>query len=124
MHRYSWSLVACTIAASSALAQQPAPHPATQEGFFRPAADPAINAAPAPRTPESAKAGRPESAPLPPEVARAFTSQIEAREALERELDRARRENDHAQTDAVRRPPPLIASPLDGTAPIVSPLNR
>jgi hypothetical protein len=121
MHRYSWSLAACALAASTVLAQQPAPR-ATEEGFFRPAADPAINAAPAPRVPEAVNAGRP--APLPPDVASAVASQVEAREALERELDRARRENARVQADAVRRPPPLIASPLEGTAPIVSPLDR
>ena len=59
-----------------------------------------------------------------PEVARAFSAQIEAREALERELDRAQREHARAQAEAARRPAPMIVSPLDGTAPIISPFDR
>jgi hypothetical protein len=155
MRRRSWPLVAFfAVACSAVFAQDPAPQPApqpppppavpppavpqppaqpsqqqraarpgTEEGFFRPAADPAINPPPVPLG--AAAVRRPEPAPLAPEIARAFAAQIEAREALERDLDRAQREAARAQAEAAaRRPPPLIVSPLDGTAPIISPLDR
>jgi len=152
MRRRSWSLVAgLALACSAAFAQQPAPQqpapqpapqqpapqpdqqppapqplhqPGTEQGFFRPAADPVITPAPAPLQ-RAANIGRSEPAPLPPEVARAFAAQVEAREALERDLDRAQREAARAQAEAAaRRPAPMIVSPLDGTAPIISPLDR
>jgi len=154
MRRRSWPLVAFfAIACSAAFAQDPAPQPApqpppqptpqpaapqppaqpsqqqraarpgTEEGFFRPAADPAINPPAAPLG--AAAVRRPEPTPLAPEIARAFAAQMEAREALERDLDRAERENARARADAAaRKSPPFIVSPLDGTAPIISPLDR
>jgi hypothetical protein len=101
----------------------PAPQPEMQEGFFRPADDPALNPAPVPFA-EPTNISRPGTLTVSPEVARAFADQVAAREALERELDRAQREHDRARADAARRPAPMIVSPLDGTAPIVSPLDR
>ena len=134
MRRYAWQVIAgFAIACSAAIAQQPAqpaaqpqpaPQPGPEPGFFRPAADPAINAAPASLARGAANVGRPEPAPLWPEAARAFTAQVEAREPLERDLDRARREAERVQAEVARRPAPLIVSPLDGTAPIISPLDR
>ena len=130
---------AAAIAACSALAQQDAPpqpapppsvqqpplsqppRPTTEEGFFRPETPPVLTAFP--EVPEPAATS---PAPQPEAVApfvEALVAQSRAREGLERELDRAEREN-RAHAEAVRKPPPLIASPLDGTAPIVSPLDR
>ena len=92
---------------------QTAPAPA-QEGFFRPSADPVITSFP------SLNAGVPQPAP----EAAALAQQRAEREALERDLDRSRREEAQARETAARATAPMIVSPLDGTAPIVSPLGR
>ena len=148
MRRHSLLLVAgFALACSAALAQQPAPpqpdpqataqqvvprqptlqppaqRPGSDEGFFRPAPDPVINP-PAPAARSAPNAGSPQAGVLSPDVANSFAAQVRAREALERELDRSQRENERAQAEAARRPAPMIVSPLDGTAPIISPLGR
>ena len=148
MRRHSWSLVAgFAITCSAAFAQQPAPpqpdppaavpqaapqqpvqeqpapRPGPEQGFFRPAPDPIINPPPSPFARGAPNTGNAQPGVISPDVANAFAAQVQAREALERELDRAQRENERVQAE-VRRPAPMIVSPLDGTAPIVSPLGR
>lgn len=130
MPRHSWLLVAGLAIASAAFAQQstqqqavqpPAQAPvASGEGFFRPADDPVINAAPYPGAQGEGSATRSDVAAL---AAEAAAAQAEVR-ALERELDRVQREHERARAAAAQRPAPMIVSPLDGTAPIVSPIDR
>jgi len=112
MERHARTFVAgLAFASVAAVAQQPP----QQEGFFRPL--PPTDVAPEPGTVESLR--------------EALAAERRAREAAERELDRTERElhrvegeNPQAQADVAQQPAPLIASPLDGTAPIVSPLDR
>ena len=111
-----------------AYAQQAVPRPPGQEdGFFRPSADPALT-----RFPSTSEIVNP---PSPPAIAvpvdpGLVAAQQASRDAAERELERASRESDRAarearaSLDAFGRPAPMIVSPLDGTAPIVSPLGR
>jgi hypothetical protein len=87
---------------------------AGEEGFFRPARDPALTSVPPSSVPATSRA-QAEGGP-PRDEAEA------AREAAERELDRSRREHLQAQSTA-QTARPLIVSPLDGTAPITSPLD-
>ena len=122
MRRHSWLLVVAMMASPS-IAQQPqARRDGTQEGFFRPETAPALRTLPEPAAPDATLATRRAEpvAPLPKEPA----VQARERESPERELDRAEREHARAQADAPRPVVPLIVSPLDGTAPIVSPLGR
>ena len=96
-----------------------------EEGFFRPSPDAALTRAPT--VPDSVPAAQPSReavpAPVAAELAVLQARQL-AREAAEQELDLARREQALAVAEAARRRPPMIVSPLDGTAPIVSPLER
>ena len=84
-----------------------------EDGFFRPANDPSLTRTP----PEPGIQPRPVTSAEA--VAAAELQANAAREAAERDLDRAAREHREAQASApvVR---PMIVSPLDGTAPIVS----
>lgn len=151
MRTESLSLIAAlALAASSAFGQQPqaepsppaaspAPQPQPQAapaalqplpqapvppdtGFFRPTDDPTLS-----RFPDVAGAERERGAaeglmtPADPAI---FAAQVRAAEVMERELDRAERADARARAEAARQPAPLIVSPLDGTAPIVSPLGR
>ena len=117
-----WGLAIAVFAgiASTALAQEgslarPAT-PAGEEGFFRPAPDPALTRFPTPD--EGLAATRAGQSQMPAD-AQALAI---AREAAERELDRTRQEHAQARHAApVARP--MIVSPLDGTAPIVSTLD-
>lgn len=98
---------------------QPQRDPAP-EGFFKPKADIAIGSSleavvPAPAT-QQAQSATP--------TVEALLADSLARDAAERELDRARQDHDRALAEAARTPPPMIVSPLDGTAPILSPLGR
>ena len=115
MRTRSWWFIGALAFLSPAVAQQ-----APEEGFFRPAPDPAINRAPiAPRL----EAPRPvEPLPAAPDAS-SVTAAVAGRMAIERELDRAEREHEQARQEAMRRPPPAIVSPLDGTANIRSPLD-
>jgi hypothetical protein len=110
-------LAPCAIAQQAA-APAPAPQAQQQEGFFRPAADPALTRFPS--TSEIAAPVAESTLVVDPAL---LALQARERAAAERELDRAQREA-RANVEAVRRPAPMIASPLDGTAPIVSPLER
>ncbi len=117
MHEHFMTLVLAIAAASTAtLAGAQAPQ--AGEGFFRPAADPALTSIPAPAPP--APAPRASRSPQPT--------------AAEQELARERRMADAAAMDRVEAlhsrvmaetPPkaPVITSPLDGTAPVMSPLD-
>ena len=123
MRNPTWLTIAA-LAASSALAQQPAPQqpvppqPAgPQPGFFSPTIPTVLSG-----LLESREAA-PGVAAAPPATGEAAAFGTQSREALEREMDRAQRESRRAREEAARRPPPMIASPLDGTAPIVSPLD-
>jgi len=120
MRRHSWLLLAgLAIAADPAFGQQvQTPKPPTEEGFFRPSADPVLTGFPLPKSTSPPTPA--EAAPLTPDAA---ATQLDARERLERELDRAQRENAQAQAEAAQQPKPLVVSPLDGTAPVVSPLD-
>jgi len=89
--------------------------PAPQEGFFRPAPDPALT-----RFPDASPAV---TSPVPA-IDAALLQQQRDRQALELELERSRAENARAQEAQARAAPPMIVSPLDGTAPIVSPIGR
>jgi hypothetical protein len=94
-----------------------------EEGFFRPSPDPALTTFPTVPAPQPSRdAVQPPSVPDPA----VLESQLRAREVAERELDRAQREQARAAAEAVRQPQPapMIVSPLDGTAPIVSPIGR
>lgn len=87
-----------------------------EEGFFKPAADPALTSfRPAP--PRTAAT----TAANPPAEARDTAEEIRVVE--ERQLDRAEREHAVATERAARYNPVTITSPLDGTAPIRSPLD-
>lgn len=103
------------------------PPPGGEPGFFRPSADPAISTwrtrpAPAAPTDAGAAAGLPAAAPAPDmadEVRRAEEARLERMEAT---MDRIESRNERAAAEANRRLP-VIASPMDGTAPIMSPLD-
>lgn len=113
--------------ATAVLAQAPAPAPANppqaaapggEPGFFRPAADPRLTtitppaAVPAPAAPQAEPVP-----PMTPDMAE------EARlERIEASMDRIEARNERAVAEANRRAP-VIASPMDGTAPILSPLD-
>jgi hypothetical protein len=86
--------------------------PKEPEGFFRPADDPSLTHPPLTGL----------VAPAPAGYVEALEAERRAREAAERELDRAYREHVEARS----APPPtrpMIVSPLDGNAPVVSPLD-
>ena len=120
----SWFPVAAVaIAAAPVLAQNPQPpsDPA-QEGFFKPKPDIAIGASLEPVQPAPLPVAPPAQPSAP--VVEGLVAESRAREALERELDKSQQEHARAQAEAARTPPPMIVSPLDGTAPIVSPLAR
>jgi hypothetical protein len=128
------SIVAAAVFATfsaAALAQaQQRPAPQGEEGFFRPAADPALTtthppvtswARPGPRT-----RAAPSAAPAADEAAE------EIRKAEEAPMDRVEVEY-VTRTEVVTTTPPItspldrtapIMSPLDGTAPIISPVSR
>ena len=120
--------------ASPAFAQQqqpgtPSPQ-AGEEGFFRPAPDIAINRPPPAVTPRGAVVQPFVTAPdplraLPPEGSMDTPPVVSLAppEAVDRELERSRREHERAREETARRPPPAIVSTLDGNAPIVSPLD-
>lgn len=94
---------------------------AGEEGFFRPAADPALITTRPPVVDGKARTGpftRPAQAPSPAPVEAAE----EIRKAEESQMDRVEVEHAIATTEVARKVPP-ITSPLDGTAPIVSPLD-
>ncbi len=119
---FSWALtVAVAVVPVGVIAQQgQPPRTGEGEGFFRPAPDPAIN------IPIPSQVARPQAQPLPPAAAPDLVdaaAQATATEVMERQLDRAEREHDRARAEALRQPSPMIASPLDGTAPIGSPLD-
>ena len=89
-----------------------------EEGFFKPRDDPALT-----RVPDPMQAGvGSQSAASPVIDAQALEAQQRAREAAERDLDRAAREHREAQA-RVPAPRPIVISPLDGTAGITSPLD-
>jgi hypothetical protein len=118
--RWGTVIAVCASIASTALAQEGSgvqpPAPAAQEGFFRPARDPALTRFPTPD--ETLASQRAVQQPAPADE----QALARAREAAERELDRSRQEHAQAQSTApVARP--MIVSPLDGTAPIVSTLD-
>ena len=125
----SWSLIAgLALAAIPAAAQQPqqpaaqattqAPaQPGTNAGFFSPSIPLVISGFPD-------RAETPSSPEPTGFSADAAIVAAQAREMLEQDLDRARRESERARDEALRRPAPMIVSPLDGTAPILSPLDR
>jgi len=112
----SWWFIGALWAGTPALAQQ-APE---NEGFFRPAPDPAINRPSVPPNMPDSRVPRP--VVVVPEAAPAEVA-APPRDAIERELERAEREHEQARLEAMRRPPPAIVSPLDGSAPITSPLD-
>ena len=123
MRTVSWFPVAAlAIAALPVLAQDPQPRDATREGFFKPNADIAIGASLQPVQPPAPAVAPPVQPSAP--VVESLVAEARTREALERELDRSQQEHARAVAEAARTPPPMIASPLDGTAPIVSPLGR
>lgn len=97
--------------------QSQQPRPGGEDGFFRPSPDPALTRFPnAAEVAAAARAQEPAAEPIAVEP-------HPPREATERELDRARRDHAAATADAAARPAPMIVSPLDGTAPIVSPVR-
>lgn len=108
MNRLSWTFF--TGVALAAL-----PSFGEEQGFFRPL-PPAV----APPPPTATGSARD---PAVAAIVEAIDAQAIAREAAQRDLDRAEREHARAQAEAARQPPPVIASPLDGTAPITSPLD-
>lgn len=116
------AVLSFALAAASPAWGQPAPAPSAggEQGFFRPAADPAITAI-RPAPPQA-----PPERPLPLEqaVAREVVEQMR-RAAQVEELERAEREHEREKAEAARAAsaPVAIASPLDGTAPIASPLD-
>lgn len=119
--RTLWIAVAAALPfagfAQSPQSPKPSPPLGNEEGFFKPAADPALTALrPAPRqqTPPATNAGNDDE----------MTRQIRAAE--EALLARAAREHEathDAAAQARSRVPPPVGSPLDGTAPILSPLD-
>ena len=97
--------------------QGPAPL-GIEEGFFKPAPDPALTAVrPAPRPAQTGSDRR--TSADGEEMARPV------RAAEEAQLQRAAREHEaaHAVGNEISRRLPPVGSPLDGTAPIVSPLD-
>lgn len=121
-------------AEAAAAPQQPGAAEAPQQppaggepGFFRPAADPRLTtlAPPQPVTPAGA-APAPDAPPpmaLTPDMAEQVRLAEEARLArIEAAMDRIEARNEQAVEEANRRLP-VIASPMDGTAPILSPLD-
>jgi hypothetical protein len=119
-----------TAAASAQTRQRPAPQ--GEEGFFRPAADPALTTTHPPVTAPRARRNAPVSPAQPPSAA-AVEAAEEIRKAEEAQMDRVEVEHAVARTEVVTRTPAItspldrtapIMSPLDGTAPIISPVSR
>ena len=131
MNRLSW-----TVFAGLALAASPGFGQIQQEeGFFRPLpgvvtrpAQPAPVVVPpatsAPVVPQPASTA-PSSVrdPSVAAIVEAVDAQAIAREAAQRDMDRSESEHARAVAEAARQPPPIVASPLDGTAKITSPLD-
>jgi hypothetical protein len=134
--------LAATLALSAA-AQAPTPPAAGAPGFFRPSPDPAITAfrpLPVPGAPVQPAATPPvpaQPAVADPELEARLQAEAATRARIEAQMDRIEAANlramEQAQAQAEVRPPviasPLegtarIMSPLDGTAPIVSPVSR
>ena len=106
-----------------------------EEGFFRPLPGVVVRSAmPAPVVTQPAPTATAVAPPTPAAsgsardpavtaILEAADAQAIAREAAQRDLDRSEQEHARAMAEAARRPPPVVASPLDGTAPITSPLD-
>ncbi len=120
MHMRSMTVpfaISAAIAATLSVAQVPVrPAPQDGPGFFRPAADPALTAIPAPAAPAAAPKASPTVQPAQADGVR------EKRAADETAMDRVEAVHSRAMAQS---PPkaPVITSPLDGTAPILSPLD-
>lgn len=118
-------------ATASAQARQ-GPAAQGEEGFFRPAADPALTSTHPPVSNAKARSGGRVPAARPPSPA-AVEAAEEIRKAEEARMDRVEVEHAVARTEVVTKTPPIaspldrtapIMSPLDGTAPIISPVSR
>lgn len=117
MHMRSMTVpfaISAAIAATLSVAQVPVrPAPQDGPGFFKPAADPALTAIPAPA-----------AAPKAPSTVQPAQADgvREKRAADETAMDRVEAVHSRAMAQS---PPkaPVITSPLDGTAPILSPLD-
>lgn len=125
------AVVATFTATASAQAQQ-RPVPQGEEGFFRPAADPALTTTHPPVTNARARTSPRAPAVQPPAPA-AVEAAEEIRKAEEAQMDRVEIEHAVARTEVMTKTPPItspldrtapIMSPLDGTAPIISPVSR
>lgn len=111
--------VTFTAAASAQAPQRPAPK--GEEGFFRPAADPALTTTRPPAITGEAWT-RPRVPPVQPPSPAAVEAAEEIRKAEEAQMDRVEVEHAIAATEVAKKVP-AITSPLDGTAPILSPLD-
>lgn len=121
-----------SITAAAALAAAFTGAASGEQGFFRPAADPALTTTRPPLAEGKARASpfaRPAQAPSPASVEAAG----EIRKAEEAQMDRVEVERAVARTEVVANAPAItspldrtapIMSPLDGTAPIISPVRR
>lgn len=123
-------LATFTGAASAQSQQRQAPQ--GEEGFFRPAADPALTTTRPPATNGNARTSPRAPAAQPPSPA-AVEAAEEIRKAEEAQMDRVEVEHAIATTEVATKTPAItspldrtapIMSPLDGTAPIISPLGR
>lgn len=103
-----------------------------EEGFFRPAADPALTTTRPPVADGKARTGL-----FAPRAQAASPAAVEAageiRKAEEAQMDRVEVAHAVATNEVAKRVPPItsplegtapILSPLDGTAPIISPVGR
>ena len=145
MRTFSWWLVGALASAGPVFVAQPqqamqpaqagteAPAGQLREGFFRPARDPALIRVPEVPNPSRAASAGPVTSSDAAADAAATTAMLQSREAVERELDRAQREDERARAAAPKTTPAIVSpldgtapiqSPLDGTAPIISPLGR
>ena len=135
MNRFSCALLAgLALAALPAFGQAGQAPRVEEEGFFRPLPGVVTRSAiPAPAVAQPAPEATAVAPPNPligtardagvAAIVEAVDAQAIVREAAQRELDRSEQEHARAQAEAARQPPPVIASPLDGTAPITSPLD-
>src|SRR5512134_2674005 len=109
------AVLAAAFAATASAQTRPQATPGSQEGFFRPSPDPALTSI---RPPPAPAEPRPD-APVPAEPVTTVVVDMaeEVREAEEERMERV-----EAATAQARANAPVITSPLDGTAPIMSPL--
>lgn len=115
------AVLAAVLAAAASAQTRPQAGAGGEEGFFRPARDPALTSIRPPPAPEAKPAA---PVVVQPTQAAALEVAEAIREAEEKTMERVEAERAAALAAAAQPAKgPAVTSPLDGSAPILSPLD-